>query len=675
MTSPDDDVETQLDDVRPRYRRSIGHGARLIPRAARSLLRAWRRILIVVVASAAIVLLWWLPGWMLATAKSRADECSWRIHETGDGAPGDCRQDDRLWLAKLAPWTGDEANRLAATIERDEAADALQLAVRRELDLGEATGAALRLVRAHRVELLRGSYFDVGNRLHVAGMDTVLMARAAELDTAGERAQALDAAVRTGDRSSIRRIAALAAGKGPPERFERRRGAALCALGDRGAGLAALDRAAAAADGELEPHIAMALCDPERRATGGPQAGTSVLLDHARAIGRGRLKPRRSRPGHVDGPAIVALLRLSRVEDAQARDFLSIIAPASGNFIEPAHAMHSPWSILASSIPHPAAPAWSDAAAARLIAMADAIGAGKPGFDPEDELEYRIDPDAVRAPAAALRRGAMILAMDAAIGWTRRGDLSRASASAGIALACADHADLSRMSPPPALLAIPLLHMVGQRDAALAALDAVAARARQDDSELRAELALQRAMFLASKGSPADAWTALDPVMKDKLPREIRIRIAWLRASLALRLKRALDVNLPRAATRAGFAESPEANLAYWWSAATGEPQLRRARRWHASTMGQGFEALTSVLPAVLHVVGRAAGDGNVETWLDAITSTEAIDPQAMMSARAEAARWRGDAGPAKRWEQQLAAHRALATDDRTAALFDLARW
>jgi hypothetical protein len=81
------------------------------------------------------------------------------------------------------------------------------------------------------------------------------------------------------------------------------------------------------------------------------------------------------------------------------------------------------------------------------------------------------------------------------------------------------------------------------------------------------------------------------------------------------------------------------------------------------------------VLPAVLYVVGRAAGDGDVETWLDAITSTEAIDPQAMMSARAEAARWRGDAGPVKRWEQQLAAHRALATDDRTAALFDLARW
>ncbi len=151
--------------------------------------------------------------------------------------------------------------------------------------------------------------------------------------------------------------------------------------------------------------------------------------------------------------------------------------------------------------------------------------------------------------------------------------------------------------------------------------------------------------------------------------------IRWVRAALALRLRRPLDVDLPPAPERPGPGQAPDLTLAYWWSAATGDARLRRARRWHASSMGYGFAGLASVLPAVLYVVGHAAGEGQVEVWLDSIATSESIDQQAMMSARAEAARWRGDRAAMKRWEQQLAAHRALATDDRTAALIDLARW
>lgn len=675
MTSPDQDLERHFDDVRPRYRRAFGGGVRRVWRGGRWLLRAWRRILIAVLAVAAVALLWWLPRWMLATAVDRADECSWRIAESGEGAPGDCRQDDRLWLPQLAPWTRGDALRVEASIERQEQEDALQLAVRRDLDRDEATRAALRLVRANRSELLHGSSHDVGFRLREAGADVVLVARAAQLDSASEQALALDAAVRTGDRNSMRRIAALPAGHGPSQRFEQQRGAALCALGDRRAGLAALDRAVADADGDLEPHIAMALCAPERRVATTPRPGASALVDNARAIGGGRAELLAGTPAHRNEPAIPAMHRLTRLEGVQARDLLPFIAPSWGGPPEPVHRMQSPWSILGSPLVHPAAPGWSDSSAARLIAIADAIRAGNAGMDPDDALELRVDPHAARDQAAALRRGAMLLALDAAVGWMRRGDLARARASADTAMACARHADLSRMDPPPALLAIPLLHLVGERDAALAALDALAAGAPREDPELRAEMALQRALLLAAGGSFAGAWTALDPVMKAEVEVETRTRIAWMRAALALRTRRALDVDLPRAPDRSGFADPPERTLAYWWSAATGEPQLRRARRWRASSMGQGFEGLTSVLPAVVYVVGHAAGEREVEVWLDTITSTESIDPQAMMSARAEAARWRGDRNAAKRWEQQLAAHRELASDDRIAALFDLALW
>ena len=605
----------------------------------------------------------------------RADECSWQIHETGDGSPGECRQDGRLWLPAMAPWTRGEARRAAAAITRQEAADALLIAVRRDLDPDEATRAALRLVAAQQNELARATHFDVGEHLSEAGAVAVLVARAEQLDDASGRAMALDAAIQTGDRSSIQRIAALPAGKETSHRSARRRGAALCALGDREAGLAELDRAVAGADGELEPAIATVLCDPGRRAAS-PKLEASPLVDYARAVGGGRAELLGSSSDR-DRVEIAAMYRLTRLEGVQARDLMPVIAPSRGGLLQPAHEMRSPWSILGSARVHPAAPAWSDAAAARLVAMADAIRAGKekPGFDPDESLELRIDPDAARDPATALRWGAMLLALDAAVGWTRRGDLARARASADFAMACARHADLSRMEPPPALLAIPLLHLVGRRDAALAALDAGAPRAPGDDPELRADLALQRALVLAAGGAFADAWTALDPAMKAELPLETRMRIAWVRAALALRLRRALDVDLPRAPERSGFTERPERVLAYWWSAATGDPRLRRARRWKASSLGQGFEGFTSVLPAVLYVVGHAAGEGDVEVWLDAITSTESIDPQAMMSARAEAARWRGDQPSVRRWEQQLAAHRALATDDRTAALFDLARW
>ena len=65
------------------------------------------------------------------------------------------------------------------------------------------------------------------------------------------------------------------------------------------------------------------------------------------------------------------------------------------------------------------------------------------------------------------------------------------------------------------------------------------------------------------------------------------------------------------------------------------------------------------VLPAVYFIVGRAAGHGDVEAWLDAATGRATDDAQVVAAARAEAARWRGDTAAAKRWDDCLAGMRA----------------
>jgi hypothetical protein len=109
--------------------------------------------------------------------------------------------------------------------------------------------------------------------------------------------------------------------------------------------------------------------------------------------------------------------------------------------------------------------------------------------------------------------------------------------------------------------------------------------------------------------------------------------------------------------------------LAFWLAAAGADATEQARLRWTSyEDAGMLFE-LHAVMPAVIYVIGRAAGTGNVEAWLDAAFGASVDDPQVIASARAEAARWRGDAAAAKRWDDRLAAMRALVKDDRSAYL------
>lgn len=79
--------------------------------------------------------------------------------------------------------------------------------------------------------------------------------------------------------------------------------------------------------------------------------------------------------------------------------------------------------------------------------------------------------------------------------------------------------------------------------------------------------------------------------------------------------------------------------------------------------------------PAVFIVVGHAAilAGGDAERFLDARMPDEHRLSRTMMRARAEAARWRGDAASAKKWDERASAIEALIVDDRTAALAGIA--
>jgi hypothetical protein len=80
------------------------------------------------------------------------------------------------------------------------------------------------------------------------------------------------------------------------------------------------------------------------------------------------------------------------------------------------------------------------------------------------------------------------------------------------------------------------------------------------------------------------------------------------------------------------------------------------------------------VLPAALYLAGQMAGAGDVEVWLDHLCATDlyGLDPITYAAARAEAARWRDDAGAAARWDDRLVALRRLMPNDAASYLLHL---
>lgn len=645
-------------------------------------MRRWRKVRlrsILIVLGVLVVggFLWKFPRWALRRAHDNAIDCTNQIYRTARGTPSDCEQGGLLAVARLVPWTRKDALQEEADIASQVIEDALKLAARSDLDRVARDRHAVAVFA-----LLAGDrpdpdlFYKTAWLMRSAGGDRVLIEHAGELDDGSSQRMALVAAIEAGDRDAVKRIAALPARGEKPYDFERARGAALCVVGDRAEGIAALERAETlfgdSGYGYLEAKLAIAACDPAhlvsidttwrgqlrvaQMAAGGP---VGSLGDDAR---------------YSSGGALASVVALHRLGSADLDDYLELVAGSMGKVAPTTINGLSPWSILADPDDYPDTPGWADDTAARLISMADSYEPPPRRRRPDDAYEptnSEILDAANTDPVPFLRWGALVVSLDAAVGWVRRGDLARAQASAGVAMACADHEDMARLEPFAGILVTAVLHLVGREPDAMAAIDVLSARLPAEKHDARALLVVQRVLLLLHAGKPADAWAALDPMMAVAMDNRTRIIVWWLRAATASMLGRELDVPLAPVADKIPY-DKPELGLAYWWTAAT-RPELQVMRRWRFAGVDPGYFDNVGILPAQLYLIGKAAGTGDVELWLDVVASEETMDAQAMASARAEAARWRGDAAAAATWDQRLAAMRALATDDRSAYLLSKA--
>jgi hypothetical protein len=113
-------------------------------------------------------------------------------------------------------------------------------------------------------------------------------------------------------------------------------------------------------------------------------------------------------------------------------------------------------------------------------------------------------------------------------------------------------------------------------------------------------------------------------------------------------------------------AESPLAllrALAFWDGARAASPEERRALRYAAATAHRGDAPRPRAVYLALGAALAGEGEGDVEVWLDALSSTwaRAGTMRAYAWARAEAARFRGDAEAASQWTTRYRTLSALA--------------
>lgn len=290
--------------------------------------------------------------------------------------------------------------------------------------------------------------------------------------------------------------------------------------------------------------------------------------------------------------------------------------------------------------------------------------------------------DATPTEAATLRVAAGALLLEA----------GRELALAGDGAAAASAMDTAGLLvlPPGAARALArstALWVGGDRDRALAELDG-ADLASASPPAVRAAALVQRAELLASLGRRDDAAAvavAADESAHRAGDPALEVHARWVRLALAdapRRLREPWPADGPAPAFRwLGFAD-PRApwtsgaiepallsTLAAWDRALGASAERRRALRYEVLALrGDGPPWPVPLLD----LAGRlAAGAGDVETWLDAFYAFDArhLSRRAHAWARAEAARWRGDAKAAERWTKRLDALRAVASDPARAEI------
>jgi hypothetical protein len=110
-------------------------------------------------------------------------------------------------------------------------------------------------------------------------------------------------------------------------------------------------------------------------------------------------------------------------------------------------------------------------------------------------------------------------------------------------------------------------------------------------------------------------------------------------------------------------------SLAVWRAAVGADAPARLALRYEVlSVRGDAMAAPTALLSLASEL---AAGEGDVEVWLDAfmVQSARAMSRRGYAFARWQAAQWRGDADRAAAWLRRYRALAAVASDPERAEI------
>ncbi len=604
----------------------------------------WKRWLIGTATIVGLyVLLWWWPNYQIEHNGPAAGECLSAIEDSGVGDPHACAP--TMWLAKLLPWTHADAK--AADHARSIDRLALELAASRDLDRA-ARDRAAQVALDDSDEPPDELWWD-------AGAYDMLLAHATQLRDGVALDHAVTAALRTGNIAALRSFVDLDPAR-PSTIFATER-ARLACLFD-GNVKHALDQAYDAANndsarsfhGSDVPTIKLlvaharesidqiaALCDPTAPASTDARMTTTRWLQ--------TLAGRPPRPVSTDERPANRSESIATIETMQLSG-----DPDPTHFqidLDGPDPWNTPWEILdakrhplSSTFIGARSPAIDDATAPHLVALADAASG-----------------DA----ATKLRHNALDLALSAAGGWLRRGELGHARASLAIATTAAHHRDLADREAQERHAVIPYLHLAGDLDAALAEQ---AAAPHRMNADVEAD-DLEHALLLVSAGKIDEAFAALAPLPELSSDRYNRTYpagdVAWLRAALAVRLHRDIGTPLP-------IYDELDAgtSVTFYVRAALAPADQQRALRSHRVPRPPSS---TMVEPAVLYLVGQLAGAGDVELWLDYVSAdafSSDIDSMLYAAARAEAARWRGDATAAAQWDARLVTLRTLVKDDRS---------
>jgi hypothetical protein len=663
--------------------------------------RTGRKVLGVIAAAAAVTLaLTWLPKKLIDSAVDAKKACFEALDERGDAA--DCSQGGKLFWPKLVPWHRERALRVERGIEHSVAARALTQVV------AVRTDAAQRDVLARQLGTDADALANTLWTLKDAGAFEVM----AGLSSYGREVWPLNAAVTMGDRERVLAWAGRPSLDAHAYEVNLRRGAWLCLLGETKQGVEALALADAqygakvSGGGWLQARAAGVACgageaelDARLVVSFGVEAMRRVrLLDPAWQAGHrlaviDRLLSKTEYQSDSDRMAAVALAIAGR--EYSLPDLLTLVAsnrraPLSLALDE----ITTPYSALAARElqNEVVSPDWLEAAARKLEATA---ASAPPKLEVDPERVIGPSDAAAADPPRTLRRAARLMWLRAARiavgnGWNERARaaLARADAAADSGAAwlsaplhiaagqaavaerllapVVSAADFAQQTPLDRSLALLghawALTELGQLDEALAAAKAAHAATGDLDKAMDAD---SSAMFARLGVAPfGDAS-------------KLRERTAWFLAALLLRTGKVEPIDgLPDApATLPDFAfDAPFETIAgYLHIARLSEAQraAERGRAPHYVNIGASFQ----VLPAVFYVLGQAAAGADVEVWLDHLLARLHLDvsssytTRALLMARADAARWRGDEEAAKKWQARAAFLYSVIKDDRAAVV------